>query len=224
MAQDSDASRGSGRPQGDFKGGGLRLSGLKQWRERRGLSQGQLAKLVGVPRHYVQRIEQGRRGCNPWVAQKMAEELEVDLEELRASLAPQEDTGGEGDVRVRRGRPPVVIPRRSVHRAYLKVLLDREVGSAYSALEEREFESWYMRLSPEELLEIISRRQLERELLKEVLTYTARLHPEVRTFLEELVREHPGEDLRILAARRAQEHSEEGRERLSRAMRRLLFL
>jgi len=154
----------------------------------------------------------------------MAEELEVDLEELRASLAPQEDTGGEGDVRVRRGRPPVVIPRRSVHRAYLKVLLDREVGSAYSALEEREFESWYMRLSPEELLEIISRRQLERELLKEVLTYTARLHPEVRTFLEELVREHPGEDLRILAARRAQEHSEEGRERLSRAMRRLLFL
>ena len=79
MAQDSDASRGSGSPKGDFKGGGLRLSGLKQLRERRGLSQGQLAKLVGVPHHYVQRIEQGRRGCNPWVAQRMAEELEVDL-------------------------------------------------------------------------------------------------------------------------------------------------
>ena len=74
MAQDSDASRGSDPYNGDFKGGGLRLSGLKQWRESRGLSQGQLAKLVGVPRHYVQRIEQGRRGCNPWVAQKMAED------------------------------------------------------------------------------------------------------------------------------------------------------
>jgi hypothetical protein len=47
---------------GDFKGGGLRLSGLKGWRVRRGLSQGELAKLVGVPRHYVQRIEQDRRG------------------------------------------------------------------------------------------------------------------------------------------------------------------
>jgi transcriptional regulator with XRE-family HTH domain len=222
MAQDSDASRGSGRPQGDFKGGGLRLSGLKHWRERRGLSQGQLANLVGVPRHYVQRIEQGRRGCNPWVAQKMAEELEVDLEELRASLAPEEITGTEGDVRVRRGRTPVVIPRRSVHQAYLKVLLDREVGSAYSALEEREFESWCMKLSPEELLEIISRRGLERGLLKEVLTDTARLHPEVRTFLEELVREHPGEDLRVLAARRRKEHSQEERERLARAMRGLL--
>ena len=48
-----------------------------------------------------------------------------------------------------------------------------------------------------------------------MLTDTARLHPEVRTFLEELVREHPGEDVRILAARRRQEHSEEERERLT---------
>ena len=222
MAQDSDASIGSGRPQGDFRGGGLRLSGLKKWRVRRGLSQGQLAKLVGVPPHYVQRIEQGRRGCNPWVAQRLAEELEVDLEGLRASLAPEVDAGAEGDVRVRQGRTPVVIPRRSLHRAYLKVLLEREVGSAYSALEEREFESWCMKLSLEELLEIISRRGLERKLLKEVLTDTARLHPEVRIFLKELVRGQPGEDDRILAARRKQEPSQEERQRLTRAMRGLL--
>jgi transcriptional regulator with XRE-family HTH domain len=222
MAQGSDASRGSGRPQGDFKGGGLRLPSLKKWRERRGLSQGQLAKLVGVPPNYVQRIEPGRRGCNPWIAQRMAEELEVDLEGLRASLAPEVDTGDEGDVRLRRGRPPVVIPRRSLHRAYLKVLLEREVGSAYSTLEEREFESWCMKLSLEELLEIISRRGLERKLLKEVLTDTARLHPDVRTFLQELVRGQPSEDIRILAARRNQEHSQEECERLTRAMRGLL--
>jgi hypothetical protein len=51
----------------------------------------------------------------------------------------------------------------------------------------------------------------------------ARLHPEVRTFLEELVREQPGENLRILAARRYQEHSQEERQRLTRrAMRGLL--
>src|SRR5215204_6357184 len=112
MAQDSDASRGSDPFKGDFKGGGLRLSGLKKWRERRGLSQDQLAKLVGVSLNYVQRIERGRRGCNPWVAQKMAEELEVDLEGLRARSAPEEDTDAEGDVRVRRGSSPVVIPRR----------------------------------------------------------------------------------------------------------------
>ena len=87
MAQGSDASRGSDPFNGDFKGGGLRLSGLKHWRERRGLSQGQLAKLVGVSPHYVQRIEESRQGCTPWVAQKMAQVLDVDLEGLRASLA-----------------------------------------------------------------------------------------------------------------------------------------
>jgi hypothetical protein len=152
----------------------------------------------------------------------LAEELEVDLEGLRASLAPEVDTDAEGDVLVRRGRPPVVIPRRSVHRAYLKVLLEREVGSAYSTLEESEFESWCMRLSPEELLEIISRRGLERKLLEEVLADTARLHRDVRTFLQDLVRGQPGEDVRILAARRNQEHSQEERERLSRAIRGLL--
>ena len=87
---------------GDFKGGGLRLSGLKGWRVRRGLSQGQLAKLVGVLPGYLQRVEQGRRGCNPWVAQRIADELGVDLEALRAS--PAEEAGAEGGVRV--GRAP----------------------------------------------------------------------------------------------------------------------
>ena len=47
------------------------------------------------------------------------------------------------------------------------MLLEREVGSASSALEEREFESRCMGLSVEELLEIISSRERERELLKE---------------------------------------------------------
>ena len=139
--------------------------------------------------------------------QKMAEELKVDLKGLRASLAPQVDTGAEGDVRRRRGRPQVVIPRRSLHRAYLKVLLEREVGLTYSALEGREFEDRCMGLSVEDLLEIISSRERERELLREVLTDTDLLHPDVRAFLEELVREQPGEDLRILAARLTQEHS-----------------
>jgi hypothetical protein len=58
---------------------------------------------------------------------------------------------------------------------------------------------------------------------EQLLTDTARLHPEVRAFLEGLVGERPGEDLRVLAARRGRERSEEGRERLDRAMRGLLL-
>lgn len=202
----------------------MRLPGLKKWRVQRGLTQDQLAKLVGVGRNYVQRIEQGRRGCNPQVAHAMAEVLEVNLEALRADSAPGEDTGEDGDVRVRRGRPPVVVsPQRSLHRSYLEVLLQREVGSAYSALDEREFESRCARLSLDELLEVVSRRGRERGVLKEVLAGTYRLHPEVLAFLEELVRVQPDEDIRILAARRTREDSGEGREKLARAMLELLL-
>jgi len=110
-----------------------------------------------------------------------------------------------------------------VHLAYLGVLLEREVGSSYSALDEGEFEALCEGLSSEELVEVISDRARERNLLGEVLKGSARLHPEVRTFLEGLVGERPGEDLRILAARRGRERSEEGRERLKRAMRVLLL-
>jgi hypothetical protein len=44
----------------------------------------------------------------------------------------------------------------------------------------------------------------------------------VRRFLEELVRERPAQDIRVLAMRRAWEPTEEGHERLTQAMRELL--
>jgi len=155
----------------------------------------------------------------------MAEELEVDLEELRAGSAPEEgEKGTEGGLRARRGGPSVEEPRRSsLHRAYLEVLLEREVGSAYSVLEEGEFESWCMRLSVEDLLGIVSSRERERESLRGLLADTDRLDPDVRAFLKGLVREQPGEDLRILTATLTQEHSQEERERLTRAMRESLL-
>jgi hypothetical protein len=56
-----------------------------------------------------------------------------------------------------------------VHLAYLGVLLEREVGSSYSALDEGEFEALCEGLSSEELVEVISSRARERKLLGEVL-------------------------------------------------------
>jgi hypothetical protein len=55
-----------------------------------------------------------------------------------------------------------------------------------------------------------------------VLASEDELHPQVRLFLEELVRERPGEDIRALAARRTRQPSGEGHERLTNAMRELL--
>ena len=51
---------------------------------------------------------------------------------------------------------------------------------------------------------------------------TRELLLQVCLFPEDLVRERPAEDIRILAAARTQEPSEEGRERLTQAMRELL--
>jgi hypothetical protein len=95
------------------------------------------------------------------------------------------------------------------------------VSSAYALLEEWELEERVEGLPAEELVEVISRRRRELEFLQGVLAEDELLL-QVRLFLEELVRERPAEDLRILAARRTREPSEEGRERLTQAMRELL--
>ncbi len=203
MAREADtAGRDGGGAKRVSPTRGLLLPGLKGWRIRRGLTQQQLADRVGARLQYISRVEQGR-GCNRAVAQEIADALEVDLDELRA------DTGlGDSGTRY-------------LHKAYLKILLERVVGSSYAVLEERELEERVEGLSVEELVGVIYKRRRELDLLDEVLAESGLLL-QVRLFLEELVKERPAEDIRILAAARTQETSEEGRERLTQAMRELL--
>jgi hypothetical protein len=51
----------------------------------------------------------------------------------------------------------------------------------------------------------------------------ARQYTEVRRFFEEVVREAPDQDIRLLSATRTWERSQRGREELASAMRRLLL-
>ena len=201
MARDQDARWEGGGAEQVARVRGLELPGLKRWRIRRGLTQQQLADLVGVRLQYISRVERGR-GCNRTVADKIAEVLEVDLLELRPA-SDAKDTG-----------------TRYLHKAYLKLLLERVVGSAYAVLDEEELESYSEKLSVGELVEVISKRRRELEFLEGLLA-EAELLLQMRLFLEELVRERPAEDIRILATRRSRERSE-GRERLTRAMREFL--
>ena len=79
-----------------------------------------------MPVHYVQRVEQGRQGCNPRVAQKLANVLGVDLKELRAK--PDE---GDLVAAAEAARPDSAWDPpfswlgspRYLHKAYVKVLL-----------------------------------------------------------------------------------------------------
>jgi transcriptional regulator with XRE-family HTH domain len=195
------------------RGGGLRLRALKAWRRRRGLTQKELAQRVGVPQQYVGRIETGLRGCDMLVAQRLAETLAVNLRELQTEPEPE--------AIVSKGGGPRRISNRSLHRAYLHMLLTREVGSAYVALSEGELEEHCVGLSWKGVLEVVSRRRREAEFLREMLK-DAVPHPDVRLFFEEVLSAYPDHDIRLLAAARSRERSEKGREELTRAMRELL--
>jgi hypothetical protein len=164
-----------------------------------------------VSLNYVQRIEQDRRSCNPWVARKIAAVLEVDLEALRAGSAEGDpaDSRDAGPGSGGEAPPPRLTSPRFLHRAYVKLILKREIGSAYAVLGETEFEGLFKRRRELEFLEGLSAADEE-------------LHPQVHLFLEELVRERPDEDIRALVTRRSREPTQGGRERLTRAMRELL--
>jgi transcriptional regulator with XRE-family HTH domain len=104
----------------------LPLPGLKHWRLRKRLSQKELARRVSLASHHLYKIESGRRGCNPETAQLLADVLQVDLEDLRRRREDALD--GKAPPKPSRRR----IPYRNVHQAYLRIILNGAVGSAYA--------------------------------------------------------------------------------------------
>ena len=185
----------------------MKLPGLKGCRERRGVNQRDLALAAGVTQQSVSKFERGTKGSSEPTARRLAEALGVGLADLRR--APE---AGKSEPRV---------SRLSLHRAYLRRILDGEVGSAYAALAEGELEGRCRGLPWEGVLEVVSSRRREVALLEEELKGEG-LHPEVRRFYEKVVREAPDQDLRLLSAARTWERSQRGREELARAMRELL--
>jgi transcriptional regulator with XRE-family HTH domain len=174
------------------------------------LTQQRLAERAGLDQPQLTKIETARRVCNPLAAQRLAEELGVDVAELRVHPHGQE---------TRPAKPRV--SHRNLHRAYLGVLLGREVGSAYTAMSEEALEKHCEWLSWEGRVEVASGRRREAQVPRELLGGTA-LPEEVRPFLEEALGTYPDRDIRLLAAARGRESSEEGREGLTQAMREFL--
>jgi transcriptional regulator with XRE-family HTH domain len=201
------------------KHGGYRLPGLKHWRLRRGLRQVDLAQRTDQAQTHLSKIESGQRGCNAALAQQLAEVLEVDLEDLRTKY----DDAEEAQTASKLGRPTIAY--RHVHRAYLRILLLRAVGSAYATREEGELERHCQQSPWEEVIEIVRARKREIEFLRELMEdaeVTASLPEQVRLFLEGTLEGYPDLDIRLLATARRQEPSEEGHEALTKAMRDLL--
>ena len=209
---------GAGEPEPALRGGGLPLPGLKHWRLKRGLSQAELAQMAGLTADYLFKVESGRRGCNPEAAGELAAVLKVDLRELRTGRDAGEGQAPPGPARPR-------IAKRRVHQAYLRIILEGAVGSAYAAMEEWEVERRCEEGPWEEAIGVVRAREREVRAIAEVLgdeRVSAGLSPEVRSFLEAVVAAYPDLDIRLLAAARGREPSEEGRGALTEAMRELL--
>jgi len=220
-SQGSGKDRAVGEPEPPLRSGGLPLPGLQHWRLRRGLSQTDLARRADLTNDYVARIEAGRRGCNPAVAQNLADVLKVDLQELRRKY---EDT-------VERKVPPKLagtrVAYRKVHQAYLKMFLEGAVGSSFAAMDEWEIEKHCQESTWEEVIEAVWARKREIECLGETLEARGVLQdPDlpagVRSFLEAVLKSFPDLDIHLLAMVRRREPTEEGHEALTKAMRGLL--
>jgi transcriptional regulator with XRE-family HTH domain len=199
----------------------LPLPGLKHWRLRKRLSQKELARRAGLASHHLYKIESGRRGCNPETAQLLADVLQVDLEDLRR----RRDDALDGKA------PPkpscTKIPYRNVHQAYLRLILNRAVGSAYAAMDEWEIEEHCEEGTWEDVLDAIRARKREIEFLGDALEAGGALQDpdlpdDVRAFLDSVLGSFPDLDIHLLALARRGEPTEEGHEALTKAMRDLL--
>src|SRR5215210_1222434 len=204
-----------------LRGGGLPLPGLKHWRLRRRLSQKELARRADLTNDHLFKIETGRRGCNPETAQLLADLLNVNLQDLRRKY----DDAVEKKVPPKPSRPKIAY--RNVHQAYLRILLDRAVGSAYAAMDEWEIEKHCERGAWEDVLEAVRARKREIGFLGELIETRGMLKEqelpeEVRSFLESVLESFPDLDIHLLAMARRREPTEEGHEALTKAMRDLL--
>jgi transcriptional regulator with XRE-family HTH domain len=214
----------------------LPLPGLKRWRLKRGLSQTELARRAELKDGYIARIESGRRGCNPETAQLLADLLGADLQDLRTNHDDASDAGVPPKGVPPKGVPPKGVPPklarpriayRRVHQAYLKIILEGAVGSAYAAMEEWEIEKCCERGTWEEVLDAVRARgreigYLKRFLEDEGVLRDLELPEDVRSFLKAAIEGRPDLDIRLLAAARRREPWEGGREALTEAMRELL--
>src|SRR5215210_6261865 len=223
--RESDRDRAVGEPEPAIRRGGLPLPGLKHWRLRRELSQAKLARRADLTVDYLSKVESGRRGCNPSIAQHLADLLNVDLLDLRRKYDGPQEQQQKVSSRARPAR--VRIAHRQVHQVYLKLLLAEAVGSSYAAMDEREIEEHCEKSTWEDVLETVRARKREIEFLGGVLEgggalQDSALPEEVRSFLEAVLKSFPDLDIHLLAADRRRETSEEGHEALTRAMRDLL--
>lgn len=70
----------------------MKLRGLRQARQRSGLSLGQLAELTGLRREMITQLEHGRSEPQPYMVHRLAVALETDPEALLGPTATETES------------------------------------------------------------------------------------------------------------------------------------
>ncbi len=65
----------------------MKLRGLRQVRQRNGLSLGQLAEMTGLRRETIARFEQGKEDPQPYAVHRLAAILETSVADLVGNLS-----------------------------------------------------------------------------------------------------------------------------------------
>jgi len=65
----------------------MKLRGLRQVRQRNGLSLGQLAEMTGLRRETIARFEQGKEDPQPYAVHRLAAILETSVADLAGNLS-----------------------------------------------------------------------------------------------------------------------------------------
>ena len=65
----------------------MKLRGLRQVRQRSGLSIGQLAEMTGLRRETIAHIEQGKEDPQPYAVHRLAAILETSVADLAGNLS-----------------------------------------------------------------------------------------------------------------------------------------
>ncbi len=182
----------------------MQLPKLREWRERRALTQEELRDKSGISQESISRIESGVRGCRPSTARRLAQALDVDVAEL---VAPPEVQGDP------KALAPKLLERR----------LKREgVGSSWALADDEAVLKEGERLGNEAMREtLIPTLRDEQRALRRIAADPAEL-TEVRDHANLLAEEMLYRMQRLLLEARRRERSPEARRKLVQAERELL--
>lgn len=182
----------------------MQVPRLREWRERRGLTQMELSSASGVAQDAISKMERGVRGCRPGTARRLAQALRTDVGEL---VAPPEVQGDP------KALAPKLLERR---------LRTEGVETAWALADDEEVLEEGERLGNKAMREtLIPALRVEQKALGRIAA-DPDLPLEVRDHADLLAEETLHRMLGLLKEARKRERTPEGREELRQARHELL--